>query len=152
MASPEDPLGNEQQFAVHLRGYRERAGMTQAEVAEAMQDAGYGWIHQQTIDRIEKGQQRPRLGVAVALARIVGAELADLLRPPQVVTAAWQVLDRVRDVLAAERGAKRAAAEVEAARSRLAGAISLAEDGPLAGELSRELAAGRHVIKHPGER
>src|SRR5690349_265492 len=67
-------------FAENFRRRREDRGISQAAVAEAMAKAGFSF-HQQTVGSIENGSRRVRIGEAVALAEILGIDLAVLLHP-----------------------------------------------------------------------
>lgn len=65
----------ERAFAGSLGQARVRADLTQREVAERMQMAGFSWFRQVTVGEIERGNRRVRLGEAVELARITGMDL-----------------------------------------------------------------------------
>jgi transcriptional regulator with XRE-family HTH domain len=71
----------ERTLAAQARAYREKLGMTQAEVARQMSDRG-AVMHQTTIAKIEAGQRPVRVNEAVLLAGILHATLADLLTAP----------------------------------------------------------------------
>jgi transcriptional regulator with XRE-family HTH domain len=146
MASQEDPLGTEQRFAVNLRAFREQAGMTQAAIAEGMQDLGFAYVRQQTIDRIEKLAQRPRLGESHALARVLGTSLATMLQPAELASDAWLALTAARDVRAAARAREDAALRLSNSRARLEQAIARAEKKDAA-ELAPEIQLGRSALK-----
>ena len=149
MASQEDPLGTERRFAVNLREFRERAGMTQAALAEGMQDLGFAYVRQQTIDRLEKLSQRPRLGESHALAMVLGTTLGTMLQPPELATEAWLALTAARDVRAARRSADDAARRLAATRAHLEDAIARAENKS-ASELAAEISLGRAALKDTG--
>lgn len=51
---------------------RARAGLTQAQVAEAV------GVNRKTISRIERGETRPRLGLALRLADVLGVSFEEL--------------------------------------------------------------------------
>jgi transcriptional regulator with XRE-family HTH domain len=72
-------------FAVNLRAARERAKLSQGQVAERMREAGYKF-HQQTVGAIEAGGRRVLgVGEMQALSRITRASLDDLVAPPRVM-------------------------------------------------------------------
>jgi transcriptional regulator with XRE-family HTH domain len=146
MAAGQDPLGTEHRFTVNLRSFREQAGMSQAAVAEGMQDAGFAYFRQQTIDRIEKGAQRPRLGECQALAMVLGTRLALMLQPPELADRAWLTLMAVRDTRAARRAADDAAERLASVRGRLEQAIARAEKTS-PDELAPEISLGRTALK-----
>ncbi|WP_281487772.1 helix-turn-helix transcriptional regulator [Ruicaihuangia caeni] len=64
--------------ARNIKQARERAGLSQAEVARLLTDAGVPAIHQTTIARIEKGDRKLRLAEALAIARILEYRVEDL--------------------------------------------------------------------------
>jgi transcriptional regulator with XRE-family HTH domain len=61
-------------FGERLREARHKAGLTQAALAEA---AG---LTQQYVAKIEAGQINPTLATMVAVARVLGTEIGDMLR------------------------------------------------------------------------
>lgn len=151
MASQQDPLGTERRFAVNLRTFRERAGMSQAAVAEGMQDLGFGYFRQQTVDRVERGTQRPRLGECHALAMVLGTRLALMLQPPELADRAWLTLLAAREARAARRQAEDAARRLAGTRSQLERAIGRAEATD-ADQLAPEIALGRAALKDTEDR
>lgn len=72
-AAPKVPTRARAVFSRQLRSARLAAGMTQVELAAA---AGVSRPH---LSKIETGTENPSLDLAAALARAVGADLADLL-------------------------------------------------------------------------
>jgi transcriptional regulator with XRE-family HTH domain len=68
-------------LARRLRELRETARLTQRQLADRMTGAGYQ-MHQTTIAKIEAGQRPVIVGEAVALARIIGVDLAALVTEP----------------------------------------------------------------------
>lgn len=134
----EVPQAAEVHFARRLREYREVLGMSGKAVAEAMRDTGFSNFSQQTIDRMEHGTQRPRLGEFLALAEILGVEPHYLLRPDGVTRAATRIRRAVRAVRAAERDILRGRSDLADARSELIAAVTLAEDAGLLGQVAEE--------------
>ncbi|MEU1433970.1 helix-turn-helix transcriptional regulator [Streptomyces sp. NPDC005786] len=65
-------------FAEWLRTTRSDAGLSQGKVADAMNAEGFVF-YQQTIAKVESGERPVRLDEATALARILGANLGDVL-------------------------------------------------------------------------
>ena len=61
----------EQHLPENLRVLRERKGMSQASLAQAMSERGWPW-HQQTVYKIENGKQGVGFGEAADLAGIFG--------------------------------------------------------------------------------
>src|SRR5579859_7645640 len=68
-------------LAAQARAYREKLGMTQAEVAREMSARGPA-MRQSTIAKIEGGQRPVRVNEAVMLAAVLRVPLADLLAGP----------------------------------------------------------------------
>src|ERR1700733_1136938 len=66
-------------FARRLRDFRTIAGLTQQQMADRMQVAGYDNIHRSTIGKIESSDRPVSLGEAVSFARILGVDLDDLV-------------------------------------------------------------------------
>src|SRR3974390_3268705 len=60
----------EELFGMNLRILRERAGISQSALAAAMTKQGISW-HQQTVGRVEAGQQSVRFHEARQLAAIL---------------------------------------------------------------------------------
>ncbi|WP_181068122.1 helix-turn-helix transcriptional regulator [Rathayibacter sp. AY1A7] len=65
--------------ARNVKRARERAGLSQADVARLMTEAGVAGIHQTTIARIEGEQRTLRLAEALVLARILEYRVEDLV-------------------------------------------------------------------------
>lgn len=60
----------DERFGANVRAERERAAMSQSALAAAMTKRGHAW-HQQTVGRVERGQQSLRLAEAEDLAAIL---------------------------------------------------------------------------------
>jgi transcriptional regulator with XRE-family HTH domain len=138
--SPDDA---DARMGANVRSLREGKGISQAELARRMSEAGYPW-HQSTVGRAEAGRQSVRASEAEALARIFGVTVDRLLwAGPEAAEAAmasaavtrlrteWRALSlaaaRLHDARsAAGRAAKRADAS-EYPRVRII-ADGLAED------------------------
>jgi transcriptional regulator with XRE-family HTH domain len=72
---PERPRESaDQRLGHNLRIFRERKGISQRELAEAMSARGHAW-HQQTVTRIEAGSQAAKFSEAADLSEIVGVPL-----------------------------------------------------------------------------
>lgn len=122
-------------------------GLSQAEVCRQMAARTGLPYQQQTLTRIENGEQAPQLGEAVELAEIVGADLGAMTRPPGLARQAWQMLASARK--AREAFSDRAGADQRLADGREAAQhfISKAEDEGNAGELADEIAVARRALK-----
>jgi transcriptional regulator with XRE-family HTH domain len=68
------PEGDDALFGYNLRKLRERAGMSEVALADAMREHGRPW-HQSTVGRVQSGQQPAKYADAVALAAIFGVPL-----------------------------------------------------------------------------
>ena len=77
----------DQSFAANLRALREKAGMSQKDLATAMSKRGVPW-HQQTVGRIEAGQQQVRFAEAVEAAAVLKTSLDRLTWTSQEASVA----------------------------------------------------------------
>lgn len=66
-------------FVRELKRAREAIGWSQSELAKRAAQAGLKGFHQPTIQRIEAGARPLRLNEALALARLVGRSLDDMI-------------------------------------------------------------------------
>lgn len=82
-------------FRRRFKETRERVGLSQVEVAQAMQEAGFDF-HQQTVYKVETGQRRITIGEAVELSRIVRASVEKLLARSDPMTPVHEDADRAR--------------------------------------------------------
>jgi transcriptional regulator with XRE-family HTH domain len=78
----------------NVRLYRERKGISQRALIEAMAARGFTW-YQQTIRRVESGRQSVKLEEAGALAEILGVPVHLFLLPP-AETQATEALYAIR--------------------------------------------------------
>ena len=65
-------------FARQARQYRERAGLTQRQVAERMSTAGFR-MHHSTVAKIEAGTRPVIVGEAAEMARVLGVSIESLM-------------------------------------------------------------------------
>lgn len=65
---------NDATVGSNLRRLREARGLSQAELAEALTEAGLPGFHPQTITKIEKGVRAVKLIEGVPMARLLGVE------------------------------------------------------------------------------
>lgn len=89
-----EPRGaiEEANFIANMRKLREGQGLSQGELAQRMQDAGWDKFHQTTISRIEKGVQPVRLGEARGIADALGTLVGPMLLDDEV-SERWRQLD-----------------------------------------------------------
>lgn len=71
-------------FGQNLRTFREALGMSQTDLARAMQGQGWEKYSQVGVSRTEEGRRTVRLDEAFALAQCVGESVDSLLREPEV--------------------------------------------------------------------
>lgn len=69
--------GLDAKFAAVVRYRREQAGLSQADIAAMMAEAGYAW-HPQTAHRVEHGQRKVTIGEALTLADRLSFSVAGL--------------------------------------------------------------------------
>jgi transcriptional regulator with XRE-family HTH domain len=115
-------------FAANLHHARELAGLTQAQLAAAVErDLGRPFS-QQTYSKIERGVQAPEFGAALALARHTGTDLAILTQAPLQAGRALEVFRDARALRAAHARAETSAAAFRQARERLERSLAAAAD------------------------
>jgi transcriptional regulator with XRE-family HTH domain len=113
------------------------AGLTQRQVADLMGARGRR-LHQTAVAKIESGERPVVIGEAVVLARIVGADLADLITDPDLESREYQ------EALAEFAKAERRMAEVRV-RADHAERIAALERSEL-GIATAELGAARRNL------
>lgn len=123
----------EQSFRSNLRSLREARGLTQGHLAAALKQDGLPF-HQQTVQKIESGERPPRLAEAIAIARVLGVDLQDLLDPPAVHELAMRI-DRVIDTEAAVARSMREHEKAQLALATYADMVQIAEESEDAEEV-----------------
>ncbi|MBO0837806.1 MAG: helix-turn-helix domain-containing protein, partial [Actinobacteria bacterium] len=112
----------------HIRQARERAGISQMQLADLMTRAGYP-THQTAISKFESGTYEPRFSEVVALCAIIGADLAAIV---SMATDEGQDALELRsaraEVIIAEQAVTRASEALTAARRNLAAAKAEHQD------------------------
>lgn len=101
-----------------LRGFREEAAMTQAQLAEVMTGQGFP-MHQTTIAKIEAAQRPVTVNEAVRFAAILGLRLPDLLADPDLDEETAAVREEHRQAAAWKIRARAAHAELQARRAQI---------------------------------
>lgn len=127
------PSAVERRFTRRLREERERAGISQAAIAEYLTEQLEHRVDASALSRMEKGVRAVRLDEAVAIADILGVELEALLRDRDSVDdeidelqrdlaldehRAAQARHEAEQAMASAEAARRRIAELEAARAR----------------------------------
>lgn len=75
---PTGPEADDALFARNMVTFRERAGISQADLVERLNELGWASAYQTTISRIEKGTRPARIGEARMIARALQVDLAQL--------------------------------------------------------------------------
>ena len=71
-------------FGENLKFSREKMGESQTGLAKKMADLGFPW-HQTTVSRIELGERPVQLVEALALTKVTGVNVGDMLQSPHDV-------------------------------------------------------------------
>jgi transcriptional regulator with XRE-family HTH domain len=124
----EDP---ERILGIRLRGLREEAGLTQAQLAGRMTRQGFS-MHQTTIAKIEANQRPVTVNEAVTLAAVLGIPMPWLLADPDLDEEASILWDELRKVAADKLDAEREHTELQAARADVTARLSQVADRRLA--------------------
>jgi transcriptional regulator with XRE-family HTH domain len=132
-------------FGVNLRAAREGAGLSGTAVAGEMRRRGYAF-HQQTISRLESGEQVPKLFEAVDLADIVGASLDDLMRPADLERAARAIMAAARKAREGRRAVADITARYEYDADRLRQLLDEVRENGTADRLRNEIRAGMAAL------
>lgn len=137
-----DRASVEQQLQLNLRQWRERRGISQIGLAEAMNAHGHSW-HQATVYKVETSTRSVTASELVALAEILDASVWDLVLPPSRFSKsqlrAW-IVDAEQELEKAETHEaelRQRAAAISADRSVVRHTIS---------KLERKLAAWRRML------
>jgi transcriptional regulator with XRE-family HTH domain len=110
----------ERNLATNVRLYREAAGMSQDQLAQAMAHFGFGFS-QATIWKIEQGKRPIRYAEAIALHNAMGVPAGrDIAAEPSVATALLELDAANRHVTACRKHLKQAAVDYLEAQIRLA--------------------------------
>ncbi|MET9632174.1 helix-turn-helix transcriptional regulator [Lentzea sp. NPDC006480] len=120
----------EQHVATNVREFRERADMSQEELARRMSERGFGFS-QATIWKIENGQRTVKISEAVVLSEIFNLLWMDLTRAPQVSRRQAAVAQAHRNAYQAFGALKEAAAEFLETQLSLSLAVREAQDDGL---------------------
>lgn len=133
-ASEADP-DIDQRVATNVRVFRERAGLSQDDLAQRMSERNFGFS-QATIWKIETGQRAVRIGEAVALAQAL--ELpgwVDLTREPETNRHVAELHAAARATHAAYEQLKQAATAYLETQIDVVFALRMATDAGLRGPL-----------------
>lgn len=144
--SKRQPGAADKRFGENLREARMNAGMTQAEVCRRMTARTGRTYLQQTLTRIENGDQAPQLGEAAELAEIVGHDLSAMTRPPGLAREAWRLLHYAREAREAHDDRGEAGKRLAAARNQMTVAIAKMQKEGHAAALADEIAVARRAL------
>ena len=124
-------------IAANVRRFRTAAGMTQAQLADALEPQGFSF-QQQTILKIEKGDRPLKFTEALAISHVLGippgALLVDPESPPALTKATSRQTELMNELLEINRvyagkvrdlrDAERRAVEAKAEATRLQSEVS----------------------------
>jgi transcriptional regulator with XRE-family HTH domain len=136
----------DRRVAADLRAARERAGLTQGQLADKMRSGGWPTFHQQTITRYEGGQRRLTTGEADALAAALGTTLTTLMRPEGLARESWLLLDAARRLRETSDQITALRLRQGNARAELERLVRQARDAGHAGDLGQEIAAAERAL------
>lgn len=135
-------MSDDTEVGARVQRLRERHGLTQATLANAMVGQGHPW-HQQTVVKTEKGLRPLRLTEASALADALHCTLGDLTGDlSDGDHAALRSL--LARCLEADDAVTRATATADSVRARLSEALDDATDVPTDLRTRIERMLGRH--------
>lgn len=115
-------------FAANMKRRRIDLGMSQADLAQAMQDQGFHNIHPTAIRRIETGDRSVKLGEAKALSFILREPLERLMWPSATLFYVEEVAKRLREFTVADKQLYEAVTAWHDARAALWGYIDVTKD------------------------
>jgi transcriptional regulator with XRE-family HTH domain len=138
-------------FGQNLRSARDSARLSGEAVAGQMQEAGFSF-HQQTLVRIEAGEQRVKLDEAYELARICGTTVDLLTRPPALEMAARDLRKAARDVRESARALRDAAGRHGARVEHLRGLMEQAQQKGVTADLAHEIRGAMSALAEPVSR
>lgn len=78
----DDPAAIRHAIAANVRAERARSRMSQQAVADAMQQRGFAYWHQQTTGATERGERRVTADELTVLAEVLGTAPETLWRVP----------------------------------------------------------------------
>lgn len=132
---------SEDVFRAQVRQRRQVLGWSQQRVAEEMTKHGHAW-HQTTVAKVEAGQRPIGLGEAVALGRVLGANISDMTSEAAHNPEA-QLLDlRQRELAILDRRAVELHARLNEATDQEHAAREMAARADMALHAARDLAEG----------
>lgn len=138
-------------FIRNFRRLRTEQGLRQSDVAEKLQEWGWGYFTQTTLSRLEKGDRPLRLGEARALARVVHRSVSELVSPSRDVAVLDSLGSQAREAERSIDNLAEAYERVLIQRRKLKKMIAIAEaldpeawgDPELATRYRRDLEAAR---------
>jgi transcriptional regulator with XRE-family HTH domain len=140
-----DLTAADKRFAENLRAARERAGLSQRELAQEMADLGFRF-RQQTIARIEAADRVVGVGESRALARACRTTVDALVRPGALARDAWLIRDAARKVRETRDQMEALHLIGSNARADLERLIRAAEDAGRSDAIAEEIAIGRRAL------
>lgn len=135
-------------LAANIKAARERAKLSQREVADLMRSRDFPW-HQQTVAQVESGTRTVGAVELKDLADIVGTTMDSLMRPADLEMAAAGILSSAAKVRDSRRKLADATARFDADVAWLRRLLEKAREKGIAESLPNEMRAGISAL---GER
>ena len=141
------PDMTDERFAANLKAARERAGLSQRQLAERMAEAGHP-MPQQTINRIESGTRKVRgVGEARSLAQALGTTVDILSLPRGAALDALHLTQGARRLREAASAARAARGRYDFERQLLARVTEKLAASDLAAQLREEIGIARRALE-----
>jgi transcriptional regulator with XRE-family HTH domain len=147
MESESAETGTDRRVIANLRTARERAGLTQKELAEKMQASGWVTFHQQTVTRYEGGRRTLSVGEVQALADVLGTSILAVMRPEELARESWLIRDAIRVLLDTRDQIRALRLRQSNARLQLERRVQAARDAGTADRIADAIASAEHVLK-----
>jgi transcriptional regulator with XRE-family HTH domain len=135
-------------LAANIKAARERAKLSQREVADQMRSRDFPW-HQQTVAQVEAATRTVGAVELKDLADIVGTTMDSLMRPADLELAAADILSAASKVRDSRRALASATARFDTDVAWLRRLLGKAREKGIAERLPNEMRAGMSAL---GER
>lgn len=121
--------------------FRKARGLSQADLAAAISDDG-DLVHQQTIQKVEKGTRPLKYSEAIHISNVLGISPVDLCDSPMRAESNGHFMRAIGAVTSAQKDLDAAAERLIRALVLLGGYISFHEDG------SEQFQPDAHLVEH----
>jgi transcriptional regulator with XRE-family HTH domain len=138
-------------LAANIKAARERARLSQREVAEQMRSREYPW-HQQTVAQVESATRTVGAVELKDLADIVGTTMDSLMRPADLELAGAQILSAAAKVRDSRRALRDLTSRHDADVAWLRELLDKARAKGIAERLPNEMRAGMSALGERMER